>query len=137
MNMVNTNYNTTEDMINKLQELKRKTNLNFYKNISNYYKEMKDKKFQTQQDPFARNAQGINKIYHEVFLIMKFLQTKPQVKNMNINYYDLYHTVIKAGDENEDIDNLYENVDNNYINFKDFITPNHYIGNKNDNVMLK
>ena len=26
---------------------------------------------------------------------MKYLQTKPQVKNMNINYYDLYYTVIK------------------------------------------
>ena len=41
------------------------------------------------EDPFARNAQGINKIYHEVLKLMKFLQTKPQVKNMNINYYDL------------------------------------------------
>ena len=27
MNMVNTNYNSTEDMINKLQELKGKTKL--------------------------------------------------------------------------------------------------------------
>ena len=42
-------------------------------------------KFQTQQDPFAKNAQGFSKIYHEVLLWMKFLQTKPQVKNMNIN----------------------------------------------------
>ena len=37
MNMVNTTYNSTEDMINKLQELKGKTKLKFYKNISNYY----------------------------------------------------------------------------------------------------
>ena len=29
MNMVNTNYNSTEDMFNKLQELKGKTKLNF------------------------------------------------------------------------------------------------------------
>ena len=36
---------------------------------------------------------------------MKFLQTKPQVKNMNINYYDLYYTVINVRDENKDIDN--------------------------------
>ena len=28
-------------------------------------------------------------------MLMKFLQTKPQVKSMNINYYDLYYTVIK------------------------------------------
>ena len=36
MNMVNTSYNTTEDMINKLQQLKRKTKLKFYKYISNF-----------------------------------------------------------------------------------------------------
>ena len=31
---------------------------------------------------------------------MKPLQTKPQIKNMNNNYYDLYYT-IKNKDENE------------------------------------
>ena len=68
MNMVNTNYNTTEDMINKLQSSKGKTELKFYKKISNFYTEMKNKNFQTQQDPFSKNAQGISKIYHEVLL---------------------------------------------------------------------
>ena len=34
--MVNTTYNLSEDMINKLQSLKGKTKLNLYKNISNY-----------------------------------------------------------------------------------------------------
>ena len=43
MNLVNTEYNSTEDMINKLQELKGKTKLKFYKNISNFYNEMKQK----------------------------------------------------------------------------------------------
>ena len=66
--MVNTTYNSTEDMINNLQSLKGKTKLKFYKNISDYYKEMKNKKFQTQEDTFARNAQGISKIYHELLL---------------------------------------------------------------------
>ena len=69
---------------------------------------MKNKNFQTQQDPFAKNARGISRIYHEVLMLMKFLQTKPQVKNMNINYYDLFYTVIKVRDENKDIDNPYE-----------------------------
>ena len=96
INMVNTTYSSSEDMINKLQNLKGKTKLKFYKNINNYYLEMKNKNFQTQQDPFAKNAQGISKIYHEVLLLMKFLQTKSQVKNMNTNYYDLYYTVIKT-----------------------------------------
>ena len=62
MNMVNITYNSTEDMIIKLQELKRKTKLKFHKNISNYYIEMKKKNFRTQQVPFVRNAQGISKI---------------------------------------------------------------------------
>ena len=40
MNMVNTKYNTTEDLINKLQEIKGKTKSNLYENISNYYDNM-------------------------------------------------------------------------------------------------
>ena len=51
---------------------------------------MKHKNFQTNdQDPFSRNAKGISKIYHDVLLLMKFLQTKPEVKIMNLNYFDL------------------------------------------------
>ena len=33
MNMANTTYNSTEDMIDKLQSLKGRTKLKFYKNI--------------------------------------------------------------------------------------------------------
>ena len=135
--MVNTNYNTTEDMIKKLQSLKSKTKLKFYKNINGYYNEMKHKNFQTHhEDTFSGNAQGFSKIYQEVLLLMKFLQTKPQIKNININYYDLYYTVIKNRDGNKDIDNQYENDDNDYINFNDILTPNHYIGIKKNNVIL-
>ena len=138
MNMISTTYNITEDMIDKLQQLKGKTKLKFYKNISNYYIEMKNKNFQTQdQDPFSENAQGISKIYHEVLLVMKFLQTKSQVKNMNINNYDLYYTVIKTRDESRDIDNQYENDYNDYIDINNFITPNHYIGIKPHETILK
>ena len=80
MIMVNTKYNTLEDMINKIQQLKGETKLKFYKNISNYYDELKRIKFQTQEDPSSKNAQGISKIYREVLLLMKFIQTKPQIK---------------------------------------------------------
>ena len=136
--MVNTAYNTSDDMIDKLRELKGKTRLKFYKNMSNYYIEMKNKNFQTNnQDPFAKNAQGISKIYHEVLLLMKFLQTKPQIKNMNINYFDLYYTVIKTRDENRDIDNRFENDENYYIDINDFITLNHYIGIKQNKKILR
>ena len=41
MNRVNTTYKSTEDMINKLQSLKGKTKLKFYKNISKYYDDKK------------------------------------------------------------------------------------------------
>ena len=138
MKMVNTNYNSTEDMINKLQSFKGKTKLKFFKNISNYYIEMKNENFQTNnQDPFAKNAQSICKIYHEVLFLMKFLQTKPQIKNMNINYFDLFYTVIKTRDENRDIDNQYENDDNDFIDINDFTTPNHYIGIKSRETILR
>ena len=131
MCMVNTTYNSTQDMINKLQQLKGKTKLKSYKIINIYYTEMKNKNFQTQQDPFSRNGQGISKIYHEELLLMKFLQTKPQVINMNINYHDLYYTVIKVRDEIKDIDNQYED------DYNDFITPNQYVGIKPRETVLR
>ena len=99
---------------------------------------MKNKNFQIHhEDPFSRNAQDISKIYHEVLLLRKFLQTKTQVKNMSINYYDLYYTVIKVRNENKNKDNQYENDDNDYVNFNDIIIPNHYIGVKKNNEILR
>ena len=131
MNMVTTQYNSTEDMINKLQELKGKTQLKFYKNKSNYYDNMN---IRFNEEPFAKDAQGISKIYHEVLLLMNFLQTKPQFKNMKNNYYDLYYTVIKNRDEKEIVEDKYEN---DYINLKDVIIRNHYVGIKNYKVNLR
>ena len=61
--MVKTTYNSTKDMINRLQQLKGKINLNFYENIRNYYDEMKHKNFQTQEDPFVKKAQSLSKSY--------------------------------------------------------------------------
>ena len=121
------NTNTTEDIIDKLQCLKSKTKLGFYKNISNYYDEMNNKNFRLDEDPFAKNAQDIAKIYHEVLLLMRVLQTKPQIKNMNIIYYDIYYTVNKNRNEKEI--KIAKVEENDYINFSDLI-PNHYIGRK-------
>ena len=127
--MANTTYNSTEDMIDKLQSLRGKTNIKFHKNIGNYYDNIG---IRMDEGPFSKNAQSIVKIYHEVLLIMNFLQTKPQVKNMNIKYYDFYYTVFKNRDEKKFINAQYEK---DYINFSD-ITPNHYIGRRNDNTLL-
>ena len=112
-------------MNNNLQEVKGKTKLKFSKNISKYYENMNSR---MDGDPFARNGQGLSKIYHEVLLLMKFIQSKPQVKNMNNNCYDLYYTVIKNGDRKEIVDNQYEN---DSISFND-IVPNQYTERKNN-----
>ena len=91
--MVNTTYNSTKDMIIKLPPLKCKTKLNCFEKISKYYDEMhirrQSGKFPFEEDTFSKNVQSIGKKYLGVLLSMRFLQTKPLVKNMNINYYDL------------------------------------------------
>ena len=68
---------------------------------------------------------------------MEFLQTKPQVKNMKNNCFDLFYTVMKNRDEKEIVKDKHEYIENEYIKYEDFITPNHYIGGKNDKVMLR
>ena len=77
MLMVNTSYNSTEDMIDKLQSLKGKTKLKFYKNVSNYYDNMN---IRIDEDPFAKNAQGISKFYHEVLMLMNFYRLNLRLK---------------------------------------------------------
>ena len=62
---------------------------------------MKIRIFIIEEDPFSKSAQGISEDYHEVLLLGKFIQTKPQVKNMNITYYDFYYTVSKNRDDKE------------------------------------
>ena len=130
MKMAKAKYNSTEDVIKKLQETKGETKLKIYKNISNYFDNMN---IRFDEDLYARNAQGISKISYGVLLLMSFLRTKPQFKNMNINLYDLYYTVIKNRGKREIVDDQYEN---DYINFND-IFPNHYIGRKNNNENLR
>ena len=44
--------------------------------------------------------------------------------------------LLKLEMKTKDIDNQYENDDNDYINFND-IVPNHYIGIKNNNGILR
>ena len=49
--MANSTYNLTEDMIIKLQNVKGKTKLNFYKNISNFHGNMN---IRMDEDPFVK-----------------------------------------------------------------------------------
>ena len=82
---------------------------------------------------FLKNAQGISKTYHEVLLLIKFPQTKPPVRNMNKNYYDLYYTVIKNRDDKGIVNDKNEN---DYFKLNDII-PNHYVGIKPRETTLK
>ena len=86
--IVNTTYISAEDMIINLRSLAGKTNLKLYKNLSKYYDEMNIRKqsgnFEFEENFFSKNLGGIGKFYHEVLLLKKFVQTKPQIKDMNI-----------------------------------------------------
>ena len=117
-------------MKNKLQELKGETKLKIHKDIYYFYDIMN---IRMDEDPFSKNAQGIVKNYHKVLLLKKILQIKPQVKNLNITYYDLYYTVSKNGDEKQVV---IIQCENDSIIYNDII-PNHYIGRKNDNEILR
>ena len=61
--------------------MKGKTQLKSYKKLSNFYYHLN---IRMDEDPFAKKAHGISKNYHEVLLLTKFLQAKPQVKILNI-----------------------------------------------------
>ena len=117
MKRVNTTYNSTTDLINKLQELKGKTKLKIYKNIGNFYDIMN---IRMDVDTFARNAQGISKIHLEVLMLKRFLQTKPKLKIMDMNFYDFYYTVIKKRKEEEQKENIDDQYETEYMGFKYF-----------------
>ena len=57
--------------------------------------------FQFEEYTFSKNSGSNSKKYHEVLLLMNFLQTKPQVKCRNGNFYDLYYTVNEKRNEKE------------------------------------
>ena len=86
--------------------------------------------FQFEEDTFPRNAEGISKIYHEVLLILKCLQTKPDVRGMNVKYFDLYQSVIKNGNEKKNLIDDYEHNENEKFEGNKSITPNHYARKK-------
>ena len=71
-----------------MTKFKRKNKIETLSKKNNYYEEMNIRRqkstFHFEEDLFSKNVQGTGKVYHEVLLIMKFLQTKPQVKNMKI-----------------------------------------------------
>ena len=87
--MVNGKYETTEDMNKKTQSLKGNIKLELNQKISKYYDELNIRgqigNFRFEEHVFSKGAPGNSKTYHEVMLSLKFLQTKPRVKNMKLN----------------------------------------------------
>ena len=56
---------------------------------------------------------------------------------MNITYYELYYTVNKNTDEKELVNGEYKNNEIHYIDYKDFILPNHHVGIKPRETILR
>ena len=56
---------------------------------------------------------------------------------MNITFLDLYYTVIKNWNDNEDIVDKYGKNEIDYIIFNEFISPNHYNGMRNNSSILR
>ena len=54
---------------------------------------------------------------------------------MNFLKYHLHFTVIKTRDDKETVND--DEYENDFIILMSLITPNHYIGRKNDKIMLK
>ena len=92
---------------------------------------------QIEKDQFSINAERISKFSHEVLLLINFLQSKPQVKSMNIIYDDLYYTVIKNRDEKEILNDEHGNERNDYIKNDKFVILDHRIGIKPRKTFLK
>ena len=97
--MFNIKKNTTQDMINKLHQLKGKTKIKFHQHVSTFLDEINIRRqcgtFHFEEGTFSENAEVISKIYQEVFLLLKFSQTKPSIRSMKINSFDSYYTLLK------------------------------------------
>ena len=91
---------------------------------SKYYVEVKDHRYKIHP-------------VDEVLLVIKFPQTKPLVKSLNIKYYDVYCTVCKNRVDKEIVNNKHENNEKDYISLNDFVTDIQYIGRKNNIEILK
>ena len=65
--MVNTTYNSTEDMIDNLQQLKGKTKKLFYKTLSSFYDEMNKINFRFQEDILLKMLKVLVKFVTKYF----------------------------------------------------------------------
>ena len=120
--------------MDKIQFSKHKTQLKFFQNISNYYDELnyrrQNGKLHFEEDVFNKKPQSFSNIYQEVLLLVKVLQTKPEVEGINTNCYDFYYTVIINRDEKEIVNGRNENNENDFNKYEAYNIPNHHVGVK-------
>ena len=87
--MARNTYYSTQEINKNLKLLEGKTKQKIFQNLSNYHDEMNIRRrsgnFQF-EDILSKNVRDVGKIYHEVLLLMKCLQTKHQVKSMHIRH---------------------------------------------------
>ena len=84
-------------MIDQLQNLKGKTKLKFYKNISNYYIEMINKNFQTQDTILLKVSVENNRlryVYIGGVMICSFLTTDRNYIYIFQIWVIIYHHVV-------------------------------------------
>ena len=92
------------------------------------------------EDPSAKNAKVVS-------LLVKFIIKCYYLKNiyrLNLRLriwrwiIMIYNTLLfKNRDEKEIVNDEFEDNENDFINYEDFITPNHYIEQKNINEILR
>ena len=81
---MNAKYKTKDGAISSSQKSKGKTKLKLHQKISDFYDHMNYiliKTFMFEKDPAAKSEQNKDKILEAAMLLMKILQTKPQIKN--------------------------------------------------------
>ena len=139
--MANSRYETTQDVIDKVQSVKGKK-IKIYQTINIYYDEMtcriQSGTFQFEEYPFADKTERISENFPELLFLLEFLQTKPQVKSMSIKIYDFYYTVIENRNEKKFAnDELYENDKCDNINYDKSVKPKYNIGFKHRETILR
>ena len=79
---------------------------------------------------FLKMLRVIIKFIMKCFLLLQFLRTIRQIKNMNNNFYDLYYILFKNRDDKKSVNNKYGDIGKDHKNYEIFITPNLYFGIK-------
>ena len=92
------NYTSYKDILIDFKNLGKKLTLR--KNYNEYYKEMqllRSKNIFPFEDRFAKTEKRkLMIVLLEALMLIRYFQTKPELKTENINYYDMYYTILSV-----------------------------------------